>query len=63
MNCRYPSRLNSEYGRKINNIDLMLLCGQGFLPAVTILKSWLDPYRRDRCRAQWRLPYALTATR
>ena len=30
-----------------NNIDLMMLCGHDFLPAVTILKGWLEQYRSD----------------
>ncbi len=39
-------------GENINNIDLMLLCGHDFLPAVTILESWLDQYRRDLRRSE-----------
>jgi len=34
-------------GENINNIDLMILFGHDFLPAVQILKGWLDQYRRD----------------
>ena len=30
-----------------NNIDLMLLCGHDFVPAITILERWLEQYRRD----------------
>ena len=34
-------------GENINNIDLMLLSGHDFVPAVTILESWLEQHRRD----------------
>jgi DNA primase len=34
-------------GENINNIDLMMIQGLDFLPAVTILKGWLEQYRRD----------------
>jgi hypothetical protein len=34
-------------GENINNIDLMMLSGHDFLPAVTILKGWLEQYRRE----------------
>ena len=34
-------------GENINNIDLMLMCGHDFLPAIQILEGWLDQYRRD----------------
>jgi hypothetical protein len=34
-------------GENFNNIDLMMLQGHDFLPAVDILKSWLEEYRRD----------------
>ncbi len=34
-------------GRNTNNIDLMMLCGHDFLPAVMILEGWLEQYRRD----------------
>lgn len=34
-------------GKNTNNIDLMMLQGHDFLPAVTILKGWLEQYRRD----------------
>jgi len=34
-------------GRNINNIDVMMLCGHDFLPAVKILEGWLEQYRRD----------------
>jgi hypothetical protein len=30
-----------------NNIDLMMLGGHDFLPAVMILEGWLEQYRRD----------------
>jgi len=30
-----------------NNIDLLMLLGHEFLPAVTILEGWLEQYRRD----------------
>lgn len=30
-----------------NNIDLMIVLGHDFLPAVDILKNWLQEYRRD----------------
>jgi hypothetical protein len=33
--------------QNINNIDLMMLCGHDFLPAVEILKGWLEQYRHD----------------
>ncbi|MEZ6092551.1 MAG: hypothetical protein R3C05_31990 [Pirellulaceae bacterium] len=39
-------------GRNTNNIDLLILCGHDFLPAVTILKGWLDQYRRDLGRVE-----------
>jgi DNA primase len=34
-------------GKNINNIDLMMLRGHDFLPAVQILKGWLNQYKRD----------------
>ena len=34
-------------GENTNNIDLMMLSGHDFLPAVTILKGWLEQYRRE----------------
>lgn len=34
-------------GKNTNNIDLMILQGHDFLPAVTILEGWLDQYRLD----------------
>lgn len=34
-------------GENVNNIDLMMLQGHDFLPAVKILSNWLDQYRRD----------------
>ncbi len=30
-----------------NNIDLMMVLGHDFLPAVDILKNWLQEYQRD----------------
>ena len=37
-------------GKNFNNIDLMLLQGHDFLPAVDILAKWLREYRRDQGR-------------
>jgi DNA primase len=34
-------------GENINNIDLMMLSGHDFLPAVMILEGWLEEYQRD----------------
>jgi len=34
-------------GENLNNIDLMMLGGHDFLPAVKILEGWLEQYRRD----------------
>jgi len=34
-------------GQNTNNIDLMLLLGHDFVPAVKILEGWLDQYRHD----------------
>lgn len=34
-------------GEHINNIDLMMLFGHDFVPAVMILEGWLDQYRRN----------------
>jgi len=34
-------------GKNVNNIDLLMLEGYDFLPAVTILQGWLERYRRD----------------
>lgn len=34
-------------GENFNNIDLMLIQGHDFLPAVDILKNWLQQYQRD----------------
>jgi DNA primase len=34
-------------GRNFNNIDLMLIQGYDFLPAVQILTGWLQQYRSD----------------
>jgi DNA primase len=34
-------------GRNFNNIDLMLIQGYDFLPAVQILTGWLHQYRSD----------------
>ncbi len=34
-----------------NNIDLMMIQGHDFLPAVEILKNWLEQYQRDLGRS------------
>jgi DNA primase len=34
-------------GKNYNNIDLMLIQGYDFLPAVQILAGWLQQYRSD----------------
>lgn len=34
-------------GQNTNNIDLMMLCGHDFLPAVEILGRWLKEYRQQ----------------
>ena len=34
-------------GENFNNIDLMIIQGHDFLPAVEILKAWLAEYQRD----------------
>lgn len=39
-------------GENFNNIDLMMTQGHDFLPAVDILKGWLEDYLRDRGRVQ-----------
>ena len=39
-------------GKNFNNIDLMLLQGHDFLPAVVILVDWLRVYRRDQGRTK-----------
>ena len=39
-------------GENFNNIDLMILQGHDFLPAVDILKRWLGDYRRDLGRVE-----------
>lgn len=33
--------------KNINNIDLMMLQGHEFKPAIGILENWLNEYRRD----------------
>ncbi|MBX3420675.1 MAG: hypothetical protein KF752_03875 [Pirellulaceae bacterium] len=38
-------------GENFNNIDLMMIQGHDFLPAVDILKSWLEEYQRDLGRS------------
>ena len=38
-------------GENFNNIDLMMIQGHEFLPAVDILKNWLEEYRRDLGRS------------
>jgi DNA primase len=37
-------------GKNFNNIDLMMVLGHDFIPAVVILENWLDQYRRDQGR-------------
>ena len=38
-------------GENFNNIDLMMIQGDDFLPAVDILNHWLDEYQHDlSCR-------------
>jgi len=34
-------------GENFNNIDLMMILGYDFVPAVEILKNWLEEYQRD----------------
>lgn len=34
-------------GENFNNIDLLMVQGHEFLPAVDILKNWLEQYLRD----------------
>jgi DNA primase len=36
--------------KNFNNIDLMMLLGHEFKPAVSILENWLRQYRRDQGR-------------
>jgi DNA primase len=38
-------------GENFNNIDLMIIQGHDFKPAVDILRSWLEEYRRDLDRS------------
>jgi DNA primase len=38
-------------GENFNNIDLMMIQGHDFLPAVDILKLWLAEYQRDLGRS------------
>lgn len=38
-------------GENFNNIDLMMIQGHDFIPAVDILKSWLEEYQRDLGRS------------
>ncbi len=33
--------------RNTNNIDLLMMLGHDFAPAVSILEGWLNQYRRD----------------
>ena len=37
--------------KNYNNIDLMMIQGHDFLPAVDILKNWLVQYQRDLGRS------------
>ncbi len=39
-------------GENFNNIDLMIIQGHDFVPAVEILKGWLEEYRRDLRRSK-----------
>ena len=39
-------------GENFNNIDLMIIQGHDFLPAVEILKAWLAERQRDLGRRQ-----------
>lgn len=39
-------------GENFNNIDLMMIQGYDFLPAVDILRGWLEDYQRNRGRAE-----------
>ena len=34
-------------GENCNNIDLLMMQGHDFLPAVSILEGWLEQYRHD----------------
>ena len=38
-------------GENFNNIDLMIIQGHDFVPAVEILKGWLEKYRGDLRRS------------
>ena len=38
-------------GENFNNIDLMIIQGHDFIPAVDVLKGWLEEYRRDLGRS------------
>jgi hypothetical protein len=38
-------------GENFNNIDLMMIQGHDFVPAVEILGGWLEEYRRDLGRS------------
>jgi DNA primase len=38
-------------GENFNNIDLMITQGHDFIPAVNILKNWLEEYGRDLGRS------------
>ena len=35
-------------GQNFNNIDLMMIQGYDFVPAVEILEQWLRQYQKDR---------------
>ncbi|WP_153557452.1 hypothetical protein [Roseimaritima sediminicola] len=39
-------------GENYNNIDLMLTQGHDFLPAVEILRRWLEDYQRELGRVK-----------
>ena len=39
-------------GENFNNIDLMMIQGYDFLPAVDILRGWMEDYQRNLTRAE-----------
>ena len=47
-------------GENFNNIDLMIIQGHDFKPAVDILRSWLEEYRRDLDRSNSSVQYSAT---
>jgi DNA primase len=38
-------------GQNFNNIDLLMIHGYDFVPAVEMLQHWLRQYQQDRGRA------------